>query len=116
MDWWAREYYRVLDDWVAQHRFAGKDQNLMIDIFESCPDKFLLLQSYGKPIAESVDYPHLLIFIRYHDTEYAIGDAWFFFEPFLAANADLTEDEKAVLKRRTQTGDEGDGDLISLVN
>ncbi len=48
IDWWAQEYYRVLDDWVAEGRFAGKDQDLMIDIFERHPDKFILLRSQGK--------------------------------------------------------------------
>lgn len=48
IDWWSTEYYRVLDDWVSQGRFAGKDQDLMVDIFDRYPNKFLLLRSYGK--------------------------------------------------------------------
>lgn len=47
VDWWTQEYYRLLDEWIGKSRFAGKDQDLMIDIFERQPQRFLLLQSHG---------------------------------------------------------------------
>ena len=48
IDCWTQEYYRVLDEWIAQGRFAGKDQDIMIDIVERHPDRFLLLESHGE--------------------------------------------------------------------
>jgi len=38
------------------------------------------------------------------ETAHASGDPWFFFQPFLAADNDLNQEEKVVIQRTAKAG------------
>jgi Bacterial protein of unknown function (HtrL_YibB) len=65
--WLEREYWHWHGQYLAERRFAGKEQPILGALAASFPSRFLLLESYRS----QGDF---------------CGDPWFYFQPFLAGD------------------------------